>query len=226
MYTNDPKNPVVNLKVTADISVALAIQPTLMQFGTIRRGTQSKEKEISLVGSDADNTQITSVTCANKYVKAEIAEGGAAGKKIKVHILPGMETGRFNEKVTVLTDHKPNNRFQFYVFGEIIGDIQVLPPTLSFGMFLRGGTYDKVIRITAAPGVMFKILDVKTPIPELVPKIETLKEGSSYLLHVRLEESFDQPVLNGEILLTTDKEDDKQIKIAVYGKSFGNRSAN
>ena len=224
VFTNDPENKIIRLKVTADIQVALALDPSSLNFRTLRKSSQSSEKKVKLTGKDKDITQIESVVSKNKYVRAEVEpleiEGKTTQQQISVSILPGMKPGNFREKITVHTDHNVKKELFLLVFGKVLGDITVSPAILSFGSFRKGGKYDRRLRLTAAPGFRFNVLEVKSTHPDLIPKVETIKEGAAYRIHVSLLESFEQDLLYGEIIIVTDNESQEKIKIKVSGRGF------
>ena len=222
--TNDPENNTLQLKITIDVLTKLVVDPYRIYFGKLRKGVQSEEKDAALNGTDKDITKIISVTSQNKYIKAEVSPSATEGKnnkqQIKVTILPNMKVGVFNEWITIHTDHKEKKELKFLVSGEILGDISVLPPNINFGLFKKGGKYDKNIRLTAAPGVVFNVLGVKCATPELTAKVRTLKDGLDYFVTVSLGESFDKNNLNGKIIITTDDKEQENIVVPVFGRAF------
>jgi len=141
-------------------------------------------------------------------------------QKIKVTVLPDMKVGRFNEVITINTDHEKKKKLTFYVSGEIVGNITVLPSRISFGMYRKGGKYEKRIRLKAAPGVVFKVLDVKSTTPDLTPKLVTVKEGTEYLVRVSMGEGFDKDTLNEKITITTDDKEQENIVVNVSGRGY------
>ncbi len=193
-------------------------------FGRLRKGSPSPEKHVRLIGNDSNITKIQSVISRNSYVKAEVVPSESEDKdveqRIKVTILPGLKVGRFNESITVNTDHKEKKKLTLRVSGEIVGNIIVLPPRISFGVFRKGGKYNKTTRLKAAPGVDFKVLDVKSTIPGMTPEVTTIKEGTEYLVKVSISESFDKEILNGIIMITTDDKEQETISVRVSGRTF------
>lgn len=215
------------LKVRADVQVVLAMEPRVLQFGTIRKGQPAAEKRALLTGFDKGTVKIERVTCQNKYIQAELetrTDGDTVtGQQIKVRLLQGLDIGRHNEKVVVYTDHERLKQLSFYVFVRVVGDINVYPSSVSFGIFRKGGKYDKHVIMTAAPGVRFKILEVKSPYPDMVTRVETVREGKEYVAHISLLESFDQDFLEGNLTIITDNKDNEKIEVKVFGKGIGQR---
>jgi hypothetical protein len=205
----------------------LAIEPTRIYLGRISKDANTPERHVILAGIDKDITKIESVISKNSHIKAEVVlpefDGKDKNHRIKVAVLPGMKIGRFREKITVNTDHKELKKLTFYVSGEVVGNITVIPPYLSFGIFRKGGKYNKNIRLKAAPGVSFKVLDVNSATPDLNPKLIVVNEGTDYLVKVYLEEGFDKNTLNGKITITTDDKEQERIFIKVSGRAYDYR---
>lgn len=228
--TNDPKNKTVRLTVIADIQAKLVVSPSRINFGKLKKGVQSSEKYVSLSGTEKAISKIVSVSTKNSHIKAEVvpseAEDNKPDQKIKVVVLPDMKVGRFNDWVTVNTDHEENKTLKFQVYGEVVGDITVIPPYLSFGIFRKGGKYDKTLRLKAAPGVIFKVLDVQSTNPDLVPRVIPIKEGTEYLVKVTLKESFDTRLLAGKVIIKTDDQEQQTIEVKVTGRAFIEKTLN
>lgn len=202
----------------------MAVEPRRIYVGRLRKSAPSPEKYVVLSGTDKDITKIKSVISRNNHIKTEVVlpetENKNKTQRIKVTVLPDMKVGRFNEVITINTDHKEKKKLTFYVSGEIVGNITVLPSRISFGMFKKGAKYEKKIRLKAAPGVVFNVLDVKSTTPDLTPKVVTIKEGTEYLVRVSMEESFDKDILNEKITITTDDKEQESIVVNVSGRGY------
>lgn len=223
VHSNDPAQKVLHIKVKMDIHAILAIQPSSLRFGRLRKDTQYPEKYASLIGIEKDNAQILSAKSKNKYIEVETGVFKTEDnieKQVKVTILPEMQMGRFSDRIIIKTDHEKIKDLKLYIRGEIIGNIILNPRLISFGTFRRGGKYERSIRLTAAPGITFKVLDVQSAIPGLHTKVMTRKEGTSYKIKAYVEEDFSEDSLNGKIIITTDDESQATIEVGVFGKVF------
>jgi len=209
------------------ILAILAIEPNHISFGRLRRGTQYPEKYASLIGLEKNNTQILSATSRNKNVKVETGvfktEDGIE-KQIKVTLLPEMKMGSFSEPINIETDHEKIKDLKLYISGEIIGDIILNSRFISFGAVRRGGKYERSIRLTAAPGITFKVLDVHSTVPGIHTKVQTIREGIYYRISACIEEDFSEDSMNGKIIITTDDKSQATIEVGILGKVFDVKS--
>jgi len=206
-----------------NIRAILAIQPNSINFGRLRRGAQYPEKYASLVGTEKNNAQILSATPKNKYIEVETGvfeTKNAMEKQVKITLLPEMQVGRFSDRIIIKTDHEKIKDLKLYIRGEIIGNITLNPGFISFGTFRRGGKYVRSIRLTAAPGITFKVLDVQSSAPGIHTKVLTIREGSAYKVKASVDEDFSGDSLDGKIIITTDDATQATIEVGVFGKVY------
>ncbi len=223
VHCNVPGQRVVKLRLKMNIHAVLALEPYRMKFGRLRKDTEYPVKYATLIGSEKDNVKIISVESVNEFIEVEngVFESGDKNKEqVKVTILPGMRVGQFNDRIIIKTDHEKIKSLKLYVSGEVVGNILLSRNHISFGMFKRGKRYEKSIRLTAAQGVNFKVLDVKSAIPELHTTVTPIKDGTQYKISAYIEPDFKGDVLEGNIQIATDDENQKTIEVNVFGRVF------
>ena len=206
-----------------DIHAILAIQPRSIRFGRLKKGMPYPIKYASLVGVQKDVARIISAKTKNKNLKVETGNFKTEDDneyQVKITVLPEMSLGHFGDQITLETDYEEIKRIKLYVSGEIIGNIILTPKHVSFGTFRVGARYEKSIRLTAAPDVVFNVLDVQTTVPGLHTEVLTLKEGKAYKIKAYIEEDFCEDTLTGKILITTDDKEQHIIEVGVFGKAF------
>ncbi len=79
------------------------------------------------------------------------------------------------------------------------------------------------MRLTAAPGITFNVLDVKSTIPGLHTAVIPIQEGTQYKIVLSIKEDFKADSLEGQILIETDDESQKTIAVDVFGRAFKER---
>lgn len=222
---DDPENQAVQLKVMANIQVSLAVTPDRINFGRLKRGIQPPARYLTLIGDDKDKTAIVSVTSNSKVINAEIEAPPPGGdkkeKRIKVTVPSDIGVGRFREQITIKTNHEKVKELPVFVYGDVMGDIMVFPDNLSFGVFKKGGKYERSVRIRATSNVIFKVLNVSATIRDLKTNVVTVKEGVEYTVQVSVDEKFDKEFIRGKIIIATDHKDQSKIEIGVFGRAMG-----
>ncbi|MEI6128247.1 MAG: hypothetical protein WCQ99_17000 [Pseudomonadota bacterium] len=197
------------------------MEPGRIPFGQIQKGIETI-RYAALTGDDKDKVQITSVESSNQFVKVATNIKGFENdkqKQIKVTVLPGMKTGRFNEKITLHTDHKEAKDLPLYLMGEILGTIAVTPNFINFGMLEKGKSVERVITLKAASEAAFKVLEIKATIPDIVTGLETVEAGKEYRVHATLKENFAGEILRGQIVIKTNDKDQQTIEINAFGRA-------
>lgn len=218
--TNDPGQQTIRLKVSAEVKVVLDTNPSRLSFGQIKKGGEAV-RYAALTGSDKDSVKITSVESNNQYLKVDTNLKGFESdkqKQIRVSLRPGMKIGRFNERVILHTDHKERKDLTLYVMGEIVGNIVVTPNFLHFGMFEHGKSIERIITVRAAADNTFKVLEIKSTVPDVVTGLETVRPGKEYRIRATLKESFAGDILRGQLLIKTNDKDQGMIEVNVFGR--------
>lgn len=221
--TNDPEQKRIKLKVSADVQVILTTKPNRINFGRLRKGTKSEPKYVSLIGTDKNTVKITSIKSKNKFLEVETNPAGYEkdlGKQIKVSVLSGMNVGRFRERIIIHTDHEKVKQLTLYAYGEVVGNIMVKPNYLSFGILKEGKSPEKTIILKSTSDSLFKVLDVKSTIPELETELEIVQEGQEYKVKARVKEVFDNPLLRGKVIITTDDPEQENIEVKVFARTL------
>jgi hypothetical protein len=220
--TNDPEQKTIKLKISTDVQVLLALKPSRINFGRLKKGIKSPTKYASLTGTDKDKIKITSVKSMKNYINVETNLSGFENdkkKQIKITMLPDIKLGRLRDRITINTDHEKVKKLTLYVYGEVLGNIMVKPEHLAFGMLKKGKELEKTISLKATSDSSFKVLDVKSTIPELVTKVETIREGKEYKVKVLVKENINKDILKGKVIIKTDDKDQERIEVRVSGRA-------
>jgi hypothetical protein len=175
----------------------------------------------SVSGEDKDKTKLTGSESSNPNIKVEISPKGFDEdryRQIKVILMPTIRAGRFFERVTIHTDHQDMKDIQLDVIGDVTGEVAVMPNQLHFGLFQKGNQIERVIVLKATEDTIFKVLEIKSTIPEITTSIETVEAGRQYRLHAQLKEGFAGDSLKGSLIITTDLKEDSIIEINIAGR--------
>lgn len=200
-------------------------EPRRINFGQLKKGSSYPSKYISVIGTEKDSTKLLSVKSKNKNIKVAINASGFdndTNKRIKVSVLPGMGVGRFKDRITIQTDNDKAKKLKLSLHGEILGNIMISPRHLSFTLG-KGKRLEKTVVVKTASGKNFKILNVKSTIPDLTISTKTVKEGEEYQIKVMIREDLDKKFLRGKIIITTDDKDQEEIEVKVFGRERKSR---
>ncbi len=228
VFTNDPENKTVKLKISADVNIVLAASPNRLYFGSFKKG-ETPIKYITLEGKDSVKTKITKVETAgkNKSFKIDIAAESTVeiqSKKIMLTALPDLKVGKLRERIIIHTDHEKIKKLTVYVNGEVKGNINIKPQYLSLGVLEKGKKVAKTIKLDASEGTSFKVLKVSSTESEIETEIETVEEGKTYRIKVSPIEGYTKNILKGDILIKTDNKEQKEIKVKFFGRFKSGKS--
>lgn len=218
--TNDPEQKTVNLTVSTEIVEKIGISPNRVNFNQVKKGKEHV-RYASVSGEDKDKTKLTGSESSNPNIKVEISPKGFDEdpyRQIKVILMPTIRAGRFFERVTIHTDHQDMKDIQLDVIGDVTGEVAVMPNQLHFGLFQKGNQIERVIVLKATEDTIFKVLEIKSTIPEITTSIETVEAGRQYRVHAQLKEGFAGDSLKGSLIITTDLKEDSIIEINIAGR--------
>ena len=218
--TNDPEQKTVNLTVSTEIVEKIGISPNRVNFNQVKKGKEHV-RYASVSGEDKDKTKLTGSESSNPNIKVEISPKGFDEdryRQIKVILMPTIRAGRFFERVTIHTDHQDMKDIQLDVIGDVTGEVTVMPNQLHFGLFQKGNQIERVIVLKATEDTIFKVLEIKSTIPEITTSIETVEAGRQYRVHAQLKEGFAGDSLKGSLIITTDLKEDSIIEINIAGR--------
>jgi hypothetical protein len=219
--TNDPEKKTVSLTVNTEVVETLGITPIRINFNQVKRG-QEHVHFASVSGEDKDATKLTGFESPNPNIKVEINPKGFDGDKdqqLKIILMPTMKTGRFFERVKILTDHKTIKDIQLNVIGSVVGDVTVAPNQVHFGLFRKDKKpTERFLTIKSVGEATFKILEVTSSIPEVTTSLETVVEGKEYKLRSALSDSFAGESLNGKLTIKTDLINEGIIEVPIAGR--------
>lgn len=221
--TNDPVRPKIRLKLKANVTVELEFVPKGIIFRNLHR-FETYRKNICIFGQKAKNINITGIETSDKKIHAIIASPEETskfcdgGKSIILWILPGFPPGKLFGKIVIHTDDPlfPVNTIKIY--GEIIGNIDIVPERIDFGFFDKGEIPVRTVKLSMAkPEDKFSILRVEDPTGKLDIDIKSIKDGKVYQLSISPKKIIDRGMISGKLKIITDYPGEETIYIPIFG---------
>ncbi|MDI6760377.1 MAG: DUF1573 domain-containing protein [Candidatus Brocadiaceae bacterium] len=165
--TNDPSEPTHTLTLEAFILEEVVAEPSRLTLGQIRQGEgRSLKVEVkSPTGMELKVSEAQSSSRALEITSIERQAGGLYA--IKLEVKRDSPAGRFDGDLVVHTNSPRQPIITIPFFGEVVGDISVFPPRLSFGLVRRGTEAVRQLLITFHnPGVrLVKVEVASVPSP-------------------------------------------------------------
>jgi len=203
--------------------MVLAIEPATINFHQFNAAEGSKEPlYASLAGTQKSSSKIVSVESNNEFINVDIEPDGFDGNpthQIRFNIKQGIKTSRFRERIVFKTDNPKVSSLNLYVRGEALGNIAVTPQHLALGLITPGSTVKKSIQLeSTTDSATFNVTDVSSTVEGLTAELKTITPGKEYTVECSMVTDEPQPVIRGNIVITTDDVNQKTITVRVFGR--------
>ncbi len=237
VYTNDPVNPTLVLKISAVVKPIVETDPAIINFGDIIAGTQGKQT--FRVRSAKPNFQISELKLESPdrmkaTIGAAVEVTDADGSKVteypvELEILNTKTIGPVAQTVTIVTnipsvDAKSDYySIAFAAAGTIVADVQARPNRVALGALQPGDEFSREFQLTSRTSKAFKVLGVEVkPLKPIDMTAEAVTEvGADGLPVIKVVVKGIAPEelgqLRGTIVVTTDNPDSPTIEIPMNG---------
>lgn len=219
VYSNDPRQPMTTLTLQGDITVEVAAEPAQLYIGRLRRDEKITFTIEVLYDANKPIT-ITKVENTHPAVQVQtedLDKGDKKGKKLTVTLKKGAALGRLNDQITVTTTSQKVPSINIPVFGNIEGDVIVLPPQVSFGTVHQGESKAQEVRIKSRAAGPVHVLRVQSSDADVVPEVTEIKQGEEYRVTLKTKGESKPGRIQAEVQIFTDHPEEKVLTIPVYG---------
>jgi hypothetical protein len=228
-HTNDPLNPVVALRVKANVRIAVEVTPSQAYFGRVSKGS-SLTREIRIRTTEEPAFEILEATSSNPHVQFDLARlDPVAGDEsttsylLKISLdIEGMAYGEeIKDAIVLKTTSKQRPSIEIRVDAMVTGDVFLAPTTLRFAPLYPKGEMIRYLILRNNGQDDVDILEVKSEIPGLSFETQTLSPGKQYRIKVTLRvDETPQPV-EGEVVVVTSHPEQSELRVGVTSASPG-----
>jgi hypothetical protein len=216
VFTNDPAHQQLQLTMRGDVKVQVEANPSLVIFERIKRGTEQSRK-VTLIDEMPDRTfKVGAITHANSNIKvtSEPISGPKPGALLTITLVKTALAGPISDLLKVNTSRVP---VEIPVSGTVLGDINVNPPQVSFGIVPHHASALRFLRLTNSGDHPVKVTGISSNNTSVVAAVEPLKIGREYKIVVRLAPNTPDGVLRGMLAIKTDDPHQQDVQIPIYG---------
>ncbi|MGR3179373.1 MAG: DUF1573 domain-containing protein [Candidatus Anammoxibacter sp.] len=148
IYSNDPDTPVYSLKMSGEIIEDITINSRHIKFGYVPKGEKA-QVEVEIQPRPEFDLEIKDVISSNpvvsiKYKKDELENKYIIEATLKEDTMIGVLTGN----IYILTNSERQSRLIISFSGEVLGDIQLYPTHIYFGVIKKGSEHVKSAFLT------------------------------------------------------------------------------
>jgi hypothetical protein len=216
VMTNDPGHQQLQLTMRGDVKVQIAVTPSLVIFDHVRRGTeQSRRVTVSDEMGDRD-FKVGPIAKENPNISVATQPLGGAkpGVVVTVTLLKTAPAGPITDILKVNTSRAP---VEIPVSGTVLGDINVSPPQVSFGVLPHHASAVRILRLTNSGPRPLKIVGVSSNNDSVTAGFEPVTAGKEYKISVQLRPNTPDGVLRGMLAIKTDDPRQQDLEVPVYG---------
>lgn len=235
--SNDPKNPQLKLDINSNVIPQIQIDPPIVNFGQIDRGHESVQTVT--VSSRNPDLKVLEVTSNNASMTATLGAGkpgvidgaNVTQYPIELKVAANAPSGQIQSLISIRTTDTARV-LSVSGMGEIVGTIAATPNRVQLGGVSEGQPVNTQLRVASRNGKAFKILSVEdvggagqkffASAPSIVP--DTSVTPPAYLLNFSAT-AAGAGSIRGELVITTDSEEEKVIKVPYFGFIRGNTPA-
>lgn len=227
--SNDPLTPTTNLDVKSEVRPLLRLEPMLLNFGPIARGSDSKQ--VLTISNRLQGVKVEQVIPSSPRLLAKVLETKNTevnGEQVElttveVTLAPGAAAGPLSDAVTIRTSD-PARTLTATVMGEVLGDIVASPTQLQFPGLVPGQPIASQIRLTPRNAQAFKVLGA-----EEVPMTggekfftfevteDTSTTPSAWLVKLKGQAPARPGAIRGDVVIKTDSATDPELRVRYFG---------
>jgi Protein of unknown function (DUF1573) len=216
VFTNDPIHQELQLTIRGNVKVQVEASPSLVMFERIKRGTE-QQRQVTLIDQMPDRAfKIAAITNENPNIRVVSVpiSNPKPGALITITLLKTAPAGGLTDIVKVNTGRTP---VEIPVSGTILGDINVNPPQVSFGIVPRHASALRFVRLTNSGDHAVTVTGISSNNSNVVAAVEPVQAGKEYKIALHLAPNTPEGVLRGMLAIKTDDPHQQDVQVPFYG---------
>jgi hypothetical protein len=213
--TNDPRQKQLNLTIKGDVKVKVDANPTPLVFDKVKHGVE-ESREVLVTDTIGRDFKIQSITNSSPNLKVtqQPRTDGHAGAKLIVTVLKTMPSAAFSDLIKVTTNVAP---LDIPVSGTVLGDLNVSPPQVSFGIVKRHAGALRFARLSNAGHRPVRVIDIASNNQRVTAVVEPLTPGKEFKITLQLAPNSPDGTLVGAVAIKTDDPAQPVVRLPFYG---------
>jgi hypothetical protein len=215
VQTNDPKQKQLTLTMNGDVKVKVDANPTPLVFDKVKHGVD-ESREVLVTDTVGGDFKITSITNSSPNLKViqQPRTDGKPGAKLVVTVSKTMPAAAFSDIIKVSTNVSPLN---IPVSGTVLGDLNVTPPQVSFGIVKHHAGALQFARLSNAGERPVRVIDVSSNNQKVTAAIEPVTPGKEFKITLQLAPNSPDGTLRGMVAIKTDDPAQPLVQVPFYG---------
>lgn len=215
VVTNDPLQNTLVLTLKGEIFTPLKTFPENVSFGYRRSLTSPVVKSVSLHAQK--ETHIRDVKIDSEHITATLKNKEGI-PHVDVQLLRTLPIGKFAHNIYIDYEYKGQKTvFTIPVFGEVLGDLQVVPQHLFLGLIKDPASVSKTIMISSRNNQPFQILTVNTDTQDISLTFKKDKNETTHKATMTLSPQIKSGKVSGDIVIQTSSSAHPLIRVPFFG---------
>lgn len=215
VLTNDPVQNLMELTLKGEAFIPLKTFPERLACGIQPPLQNSLTKRVSL--HLQEGVEILGVKTDSKHIKATIKTTNNI-PHVEVRLMPTLPVGQFSYNLLLDYVYKgKQTTHNILTFGEVVGELQVIPNRLFLGLIKEPTTMSKTITIKARGSHPFQIKSVDASSKAIIVKLEEDVTKTHYNLTATISPKAKPGELMGNILINTSSSVQPTIRVPFFG---------
>ncbi|HXI83550.1 MAG TPA: DUF1573 domain-containing protein [Verrucomicrobiae bacterium] len=189
--SNDPEHPVLQLGIMVQTKSVLTAEPPSINLGTLRLGAVTNAT-VMIRRNDGKKLTITKVEASSDLMAATAkptGDGDPQAARLQVEFKATGLPRRFSEQIRLSTDDSVGAVLTVFVSARLLGDIELEPETLSWGMPDPTNWKDEDTEVILSRSIIITSRQTERPLllrnvscsrKEVEVKLVTLQKGQEY----------------------------------------------
>jgi len=183
-------------KIISDIKIS----PKIVSFDDVFKGSVHK-KTLKLSAKNVFIPNIKRIIPSSKFINTVFNSKESSGQQIIIDVIlsPEAPLGYIDEEIVITTNEKLDPQRKIKVIAKIVGDVQIEPDNLNFGM-VNGKNSEKIINVKPYKGKSLNIKKIVSRKGEVTTRLVTIRQGKEYMVLVKLVEPKNNNSLIDDII--------------------------
>ncbi len=211
--TNDPDQPNLTLRLTANIKTAFEVRPS-ETLTVALKDNEPTVQEVEIVSNTDEPLEVQQVTTTATYAKAEAQRLDDKRQKVVITINPDAPPGRTNFAVIARTKSQRTPQININVMCE--KGIIVTPNSVFFGVITPQTQLpvERIVTLTRRDKG-FQIRKISADDPAIEVSHESMEEGKQHRLIVRYKGGWPAGIAQHKLTIETDDPNQPTLQITL-----------
>jgi Protein of unknown function (DUF1573) len=213
--TNDPKHKQISLTIKGDVKVKVDANPTPLVFDKVKHGAE-ESRQVLVTDTVGGPFKIKSITNSSPNLKVtqQPRTDGHPGAILVVTVLKSMPAAAFSDVIKVATNVAPLN---IPVSGTVLGDLNVTPAQVSFGIVKHHAGALRFARLSNAGDRAVRVIGVSSNNQKVTAMVEPVTPGKEFKITLQLAPNSPDGTLRGVVAIKTDDPAQPLVQVPFYG---------